>query len=158
MLQVVLVWVAFLLLPCSEKKGAAAPPRVRRHRRNQILPVTAAGGAAPPPQSMAAAGAETDEPGDGTTRGGRLRNMLFLDTFAFLLIGAGAVAVWLAVGWSTEDHHVRQLLFWCRCARCAAATPRPRPGPLCATRHERVRPAACLGHPCKHCSPRKNES
>lgn len=107
--QIIMVWAAFLMLPCSEVKGATPRPRVkRRHKKkNQVLPV-AAEQLPPPPSSRA------EEEEIGSRRGGRLRKMLYLDTFVFLAIAGGAVAVWVAIGWSTTGHHVRQLLFWCR--------------------------------------------
>ena len=109
MMQILLVWTAFLLLPCSEKKGAIAAPRVKRHRKNQVLPVALDDVAAPQSKQQS----QIQQPGGGK-RGGRLQTMLFVDTFVFVAITAAAIAIWLSVGWSTEDHHVRQLLFWCR--------------------------------------------
>jgi hypothetical protein len=104
--HLVLCWFAFMLLPCSEKKGEVTHTGAR---------------------ARAAAG--TDEPECGGCcghlfnchggRGGRLRRWLFFDTLIFVLAGAlvGAlVAMYPHLLTAEGNGQLRQLLFWAKVA------------------------------------------
>lgn len=102
--QIFLVWAAFLLLPCSDKKGADSRAQTAATR------AAATGSGARPRSSASACCCCTVS----AERGGRLRNWLTFDTVIFVLASSlvgGAVAV-KGAAVLEADWKFRQALYW----------------------------------------------
>ncbi len=102
--QIFLVWGAFLLLPCSDKKGADA-----RAQDAAARAAATGSGAGPPSASSRCCCCMVS-----TERGGRLRNWLVFDTLIFVLAcGLVGAAVAVKGGAVLEaDWKFRQTLYW----------------------------------------------
>ena len=126
--QIVLVWTAFMLLPCSDKKGADA--------RVQGAVARAAAAADDAEAAEAAEAAVGSGSGSGfcccccccrlsKDRGGRLKYWLTFDTLIFLL-AAGLVGITVAVKGAAvleADWKFRQLLYWSKVMYGLLSTP-----------------------------------
>lgn len=115
--QIVLVWVAFMLLPCSDKKGVDA--------RVQRAVARAAGDA----EAVAAIDQASQRGGNCCTlskeRGGKLRSWLIFDTVIFLL-AAGCVILIVALKGAAVlsiDWKFRQTLYWAKVLYGLLSTP-----------------------------------
>jgi len=133
-LNVVLVWAAFVMLPCSKQKGALGA-NLAAHESEERLKGARAEGALPPRprgpvrrtptlvQMLSPAGFDTQACcgaiNMSSTRGGALPPLLLYDLSAFILS-----ASLMAYAWQTQAGWLRRSwLYWCRVLYGLSAIP-----------------------------------